>query len=129
MRPAGAVDAKQLARLIADLGSSGFRERERAQDELERLDDKAEPTLRRALAQAPSLEVRRRLEKLLQRLEGPVIAPEQLRNLRAVEALERIATPAAQQLLGTLAQGDPEARLTRDANQSLSRLQRRSRFP
>jgi len=57
LRPAGAVDAKHLARLIADLGSSRFRERERANHELQRLNDKAEPALRRAFGQASSLEV------------------------------------------------------------------------
>jgi hypothetical protein len=48
--------------------------------------------------------------------------PEQLRALRAVESLEYVATPGAQQVLKRLAEGVPGARLTQDARVSLERL-------
>jgi hypothetical protein len=45
--------------------------------------------------------------------------PEQLREIRAIEALGYIATPEAK-----LAEGEPEARLTQEAKASLGRLSR-----
>jgi WD40 repeat protein len=54
-------------------------------------------------------------------LEGPVTDPELLRHIRTVEVLERIATPAAREVLEALAKGAPAARLTREAKASLER--------
>ncbi len=56
---------------------------------------KADEGGRVTLADRPSLEVRHRVEQLLARLERPELPPEQLRRLRALEALERSATPEA----------------------------------
>ena len=47
---------------------------------------------------------------------------EQLRALRAVEALEHAGTAKARSLLQDLARGAPEARLTREARAALARL-------
>jgi hypothetical protein len=44
-----------------------------------------------------------------------------------VTVLERIGTAQAQQVLKTLAQGMPKARLTREAKASLERLSKRGR--
>ena len=49
-------------------------------------------------------------------------AGEQLQALRAIEMLETVRTPQAQQLLGELAKGAPEVRLTQEAKASLERL-------
>src|SRR5262249_3132527 len=76
-------------------------------------------------ANKPSLEVARRAEDLLQKLEGPVRAPETLRNLRAVEVLEHIGTAQAEEILKSLARGHPDARLTQEAKASLDRLGKR----
>jgi hypothetical protein len=126
LRRAQAADAGRLGRLLADLGSEEFPVREKAQAGLEELGDLAEPALRQALADKPALEVRRRMERLLERLRGPVRRPEVLRPLRAVAVLEDVATPAARELLKDLASGAPGARLTREAKASLSRLGRRT---
>src|SRR5262245_8992167 len=96
LRPDAVEDAR-LNRLLADLGSPSFRVRESAQRELEKMGPLAEPRLRRELSNRPTLEVRRRVEHLLQLLDaspqpGPVRSPEQLRALRAVEALEEIGS-------------------------------------
>src|SRR5262249_49925638 len=85
----------------------------------------AAPALRRALGGRPALEVRKRLEGLLEKaLLRPPTGPE-LQALRAVEALEKIASPEARQVLRGLAKGAPEARLTREAMAALGRLTRR----
>lgn len=49
------------------------------------------------------------------------LGPEALRDLRAVILLERSCTPAARNLLAALANGVPEARLTRAAKAALGR--------
>jgi hypothetical protein len=122
VRPAAAADAERLAQLIKDLDSNQFAARKEAAAELEALGDLAEPALRRALQGKPSPEVRRRIEGLLHKLQGPVTSLGQLRLLRVVEALERAGTPETRRLLEVLAKGTPESRLTQEAKQSLERL-------
>jgi hypothetical protein len=51
------------------------------------------------------VEVRRRVEQLLAKLNRPVPLPESLRVLRAVQALEQRGTPPAREMLQALAQG------------------------
>jgi len=53
------------------------------------------------------LETRRRLEQILNLVSG-VPAPETLRTIRAIMALERIGSPEAKSVLETLAKGAPE---------------------
>jgi hypothetical protein len=124
LRPAQAADAQQLARLLADLDSTDFKVRQTAQAALAEFGDLAEPALRKTMANKPTLEVRQRVEKLLEQLRGPVTRPETLRSLRALAVLEHLATPAARQALEKLAAGAPEARLTREAQAALGRLDR-----
>jgi hypothetical protein len=83
------------------------------------------PALRQALAEKPSLEKRQRIERLIEKPHGPITRPETLRALRAVAVLQDIATPEAKQMLATLAQGAPEARLTQEAKASLQLLAKR----
>ncbi len=118
------VGAGRLTQLVADLDSARYATRQQAERELQQLGDLAEPVLRRVLAAKPSLETRRRIEALLERVEGPLPAPEPLRSLRAVELLERIGTTEARQVLQRLASGEPQALLTREARASLQRLAR-----
>jgi hypothetical protein len=125
LRPIQAADAQQLQRLVADLDHDRFEVRRQATQELAALGDLAASALRRALADRPALETRRRLEHLLEKLEGPVTEAEVLRPLRAVDVLELIGTPAAQAVLTRLAQGAPGARQTEQAKASLERLAKR----
>jgi hypothetical protein len=74
------------------------------------------------------LEKRRRVLDLLQACEG-VGEGEPLRSVRALAVLEHIGTAAAGEVLAKLAAGAPEARLTREAQDSLERLRRRSVVP
>src|SRR5262245_49058979 len=54
-------DPKRVSRLLDDLSDNRFSVRQKATDELERLHDLAEPTLRDRLAENPALETRRRI--------------------------------------------------------------------
>jgi hypothetical protein len=127
LSPVQPMDQGRLERLIADLGSDQFAAREKATKELEAAGELAEPLLQKALEAKPDLEMRRRVERLLEKLKRDEWEPslDRLRTLRALEVLERIGTSEAKQVLRGLAQGAPEARLTRDAQAALQRLARR----
>jgi WD40 repeat protein len=120
LRPA--ADPEQILQLIADLSSPRFAVRQKAFMELQYLEEAAEGPLRRMLAEQPSLELRRRVEALLQEIDEKPPDLTLLRALRAVEVLERIGGPDATKLLATLASGAAEARLTREAKATLKRL-------
>ena len=68
--------------------------------------------------------VRRAAGELLEMIDGPGYSAGRLRELRAVEALERMATPEARRVLGGLAAGVTDARLTQEAKAALDRLDR-----
>lgn len=116
------LDVRRIARLIADLDHQRFDVRERAARELEKLGERAEPALRKALADKPSLEAKRRLEGLLTRLEAASPSAETVRQIRAVEVLESIGDQEAQRVLNKLAAGPPEWRLTQEARAAVRRL-------
>jgi hypothetical protein len=121
LRPAPGANEAHLARLLNDLDSNDFVVREKASAALGKLGDVARPAIERALARpGTSLELRKRLQGLIDRLAVP--AGESLRELRALEVLERLGTPEARQVLEALAKGAPEARLTREAQAALRRL-------
>jgi hypothetical protein len=88
------------------------------------LGELAEPALRTGLEGKPSLEVRRRVEQLLKRLEEQLPTPERLRTLRAIAVLEKIGTAEACELLRSLAEGAAGAGPTREAKSALRRLDR-----
>jgi hypothetical protein len=128
LRPMPLVDAKRITQLVTDLDHKRYVVRLQAEKELEKLGELAEPALQRALEGKPSLELLRRVEQLMEKVTGPPTgAP--LRGLRAVEALERMETAEARQLLEALARGAPEGRLTREARASLERLRMPSASP
>jgi RNA polymerase sigma factor (sigma-70 family) len=112
LRPAQAVEPQSFATLIADLDSADFRAREQASAELEKLGLDAEVALQQVLKKKSSLEFRRRVERLLERMPT---SGEWLRDQRALEALELIGSAEARQMIDALAEGQPEARLTREA--------------
>jgi hypothetical protein len=120
LQPAPAPDHKAVERLMKDLDHDDFATREKASKGLLALGDAVEPALRKAAAGDLTVEVRRRVEALLARLD-PVTAPDLLRALRAVEALEGTDASEAREVLEGLAKGDAEARLTREARASLRR--------
>jgi WD40 repeat protein len=125
------LDVRRIDPLIGDLDDAKFAIRQRATAELEAFGEAARPALRRTLAERPTLEVRRRVERLLEQLdqERRMPSPERLRQLRALEVLERIGSPQAGQIFATLAQGSPQAWLTQEAQGALGRLKRRDFRP
>jgi RNA polymerase sigma factor (sigma-70 family) len=119
MPPARALDAearKQVEQWLVDLDSSEAAVRERASAELEKRVLMVELILRKALTGQPSLEQRKRIERVLERLER-----EQVALGRALEALEHAQAAEARQLLEALAAGGPDAWLTREAKAILQR--------
>jgi RNA polymerase sigma factor (sigma-70 family) len=117
---------RRIAALINRLDDDRFAARESAMAELTKLGARAESALRYTLTNRPSLEVHRRVEELLEKLEGVPVSPDTLQQTRAIAVLERIGTLEAQQTLKSLAQGMPEARITREAKASLERLTKRA---
>ena len=127
LRPFIGADADRIARLIADLDHDSYAVREKATADLEQLVKWAEPALRKVLLQPPSLEVQRRIEKVLEKLKGGVAwRQERLRLLRAIAVLEKAGSPAARQELAGLAAGAPDADLRLEAKRSLDRLTRKT---
>jgi RNA polymerase sigma factor (sigma-70 family) len=116
------VNNQRIKQLLADLDDDKFVVREQAAKELEALADRAAPALRKALADKPSLELRRHLEELLARLDGTKLAPETVRQIRAVEALEALGSPESRRLLEKLAAGPPRTWLTQEAKATLQRV-------
>jgi hypothetical protein len=127
VRPASSPDPKRLAQLLADLEKGRVELRRQAESELEGLGDLAEPALRKALDGEPPLVLRKRVERLLDKLFVPT--PGQVRDLRAVELLELIGRSDARQVLRSLAGGVPTTRLTREANDALQRLTKQAVTP
>jgi hypothetical protein len=114
-----------MERLIADLDNDKFAVREKATVELERLGERVQPALRKALTNNPSLETRRRIEQVLEATDPENRGPAQRRALFAVEVLVQAGTPEARRLLETLAAGAPDAPLSDAAKNGLERLSKR----
>ena len=120
------VDEPRIARRVHDLDDPRYAVREQASQELAKMGKFAEPALKEVLKTRPSLEVRRRVERLLEALEGQDSAPypDWLRARRAIHILEHIEDPEAPKLLHTLAGGAPESWLTKEAQAVLDRRSR-----
>jgi len=84
--------------------------------------EQATHLLQNALQAPADLEMKRRLEALLERLDHPLADVNQLRFYRCLTLLERIGTSEARQLLNELTQGAPAAWLTVEARYSLKRV-------
>ncbi len=124
LRPPAAVGEADIRRLIDGLDDRAYAVRARSRRALEEIGEQARPALQKVLAGQPSLEVRRRVEHLLRRLEGAGQSPERLRARRAVEVLEHVGDRDARLVLASLAGGPPAALLTQEARRALKRLRR-----
>jgi hypothetical protein len=120
LKPAGAVDLDKVTGWVRQLDAGEFAQREKASAELLRVGPAAAAALRDALGKSTSAEVKRRLEEILQGF-----AAEERRGDHALEMLEMIHTAEAKRLLGELAAGAAEARLTDAARAALDRIRKR----
>jgi WD40 repeat protein len=119
------VSSERIEKLIADLDNDNFLVREEASRQLRLLGEAAEAALRKALMH-PSLEVRRRVQRLLRQLEDKESDPERLRILRALLVLERIGTPKARKFLEQLRESKPAPALASEIDSTLVRLEHHS---
>jgi RNA polymerase sigma factor (sigma-70 family) len=117
-----AVDAKRLEQLIKDLDDDNFAKRERAAEELEKAGEQAARALQKALEGNPSAEVRLRVKRLLDGLDGGPARERVMRQRRGIEVLEHLGGREARKILQALAEGEGDAPLTREAKAALERL-------
>ncbi|MFO0880137.1 MAG: hypothetical protein U0840_22545 [Gemmataceae bacterium] len=125
IKPIPKLEEGMLTRLIGELDSNEATVRDTATKKLEELEDLAGPALR-AAQKNPSAEVRRRVGRLLERLERTQLNGNEARALRVIEGLELSGSAAARKLLEELAAGAPEARITREATAAANRLKGRA---
>jgi WD40 repeat protein len=125
LRPAAPVDTAAIARWINDLDDAQFPVRERATAALAGVADQAAEALRAELERTRSAEVRQRIRRIFDGAHDADLSPDRLRELRAIEVLEALATPTARERLQVLAGGAAGAFLTREAKAALTRLGRR----
>jgi hypothetical protein len=122
LKPAAPLDAQKITNWIGELESDEFAVRQHAAASLLKSDEQVVATLQKVLASSPPLETRRHLKELVAKLTSDRLTAEQLRLIRAVEALERIGTAEAREVLRTLAQGASGTLPTREAEAALNRL-------
>ncbi|GIW79022.1 MAG: hypothetical protein KatS3mg105_0829 [Gemmatales bacterium] len=113
------VDGQRIRQLVRQLNDDDFKKRVTAEAELMNAGSLVVPILQEVLAKKPSLEVRRRAERILNFYQKS-----DCRALMAVTLLEKIASPEAQQILAKVAGGESEAFVTMQAKAALQRLQR-----
>ena len=119
------IDAKRVERLIADLDGDPSH-RDAALKELAQLGTLVEPALQAAISSEKVPQAaQRRVEKLLHDLDDnqTAISAEDVFHMRSVQALERIGTKPARQLLEKLAQGAEMSPRTRAAVEALRRME------
>lgn len=122
------VAVERIRKLIGNLDNADFAEREAAEAELVRIGRQAESELRKMLAEATSLEVKRRAKRIVDRWSSPATAEYsagEARELRAVWALELAGTTEAKKLLEAWATARIGNRLCEEAGAALKRLQRK----
>lgn len=112
-------DANTVARWITDLDSADFTVRRKATEELTKFGEAITPDPERVLSGKPSLEVRRRIQQLLDQARD--WTAERLRDHRAILALEHIGTRKANEVLRALASRTPAASRTEEAKAAAQR--------
>jgi RNA polymerase sigma factor (sigma-70 family) len=123
LKPALAAPSEAvLNRIFSDLDSDKFATREKASKELDDYGESAVPGVRKKLAGNASSEVKSRATEFLKPFDKGVLTAKRVRQMRAVELLEGLATPAARKILTEVAAGATGAPLTLDAVSALKRL-------
>jgi hypothetical protein len=117
----------QVRTWLANLDDDSFAVRQRANAELARLGPSADPALRQALATASSVEVQRRIERLLGPRRATPLAPEARRGLEGLELLVEIGTPEARRALQDLSQASLAVPFGPEVSSALERLDKRTK--
>jgi WD40 repeat protein len=117
-----ADDPREAMRWIEQLEDDSFEVRKKAAAELEKFGGSAVSALRHKLAEQPSPEVRRQIERLLEKAEA---VERNAHRDRMLAVLEYTGTPEAQAILKSLASGSAESPVTQDAKKCLERLAKR----
>jgi WD40 repeat protein len=115
-----AVSAKELEGLWKELAAPDAGKAYRAMNLLRSSPTESIALLRRRLEAAPATD--QQGAQISVRGREPWRSPDVLRQVRAVEVLEKIGTQPARRLLQKLAAGSQEARLTREAAAAAKRL-------
>jgi WD40 repeat protein len=116
------VGPDEIRQWLAELDDEKFKVREQAAKSLRELGERVLPELHKVMKTKITLEMRVRLEKIMNDIQGMKLLPEELRQHRAVAVLEQIRSKEARQLLEELARGSPGAALTEEAQAALARL-------
>jgi WD40 repeat protein len=122
LRPTPKDQEVSIRRWIEQLASPRFIEREQAIEELSRLADQFEISLRQVWSTTNNAEQRRRLDRILNYQSRSVPSGDRLAQRRMIAVLEARADPPALECLRRVAAGGPSA-LTLDATEALSRIQ------
>jgi WD40 repeat protein/HEAT repeat protein len=116
-------DPEAIKRRIALLDRDEFTIRQRAETELDAMRELATPLLRETVrVPPPSLEVRRRVERILNRLDPGNLSAGGRRAERAIAALECIGTPEAKAALEAVRRQRPTGPLSRAVEDAERRL-------
>ncbi len=127
LRREATVSKDRIRSWISELDSPRYAVRDRAHGSLVTHVYQAESELRQAIAGRISVESRNRITRILEESFTAIPSPVHLREMRAVEILEQIGTPQARDLLRHLAAAEAPTRISRDAAESLKRLESRPR--
>jgi hypothetical protein len=118
-------DEARLAQWIKQLDDDDFPTRKNAKRKLAQAGKFAEPALRNALKNNPSVEVAARIKELLEPLTETGLSPEQKRLIRSLEVLEMIDGKDARAVLKLVADGPKDLDVTQQAKAALERMIKR----
>ncbi|MBI3821804.1 MAG: hypothetical protein HY289_03885, partial [Planctomycetes bacterium] len=121
------LGGKTIGQWVADLGSGQFAVRTEATAMLQKLGLSAAPALRAALSTARDVEMKRRIEEMLDRVAAPEWSAEDVLHARAVEVLEALADAESRALLTRWSAGHGPAVLTSEARKALANLDRNAK--
>jgi WD40 repeat protein len=119
------LDPEKVKKLFRDLDSVHYPTRIAAMEELSKYGRWMEGRYDEAIAGSPSLEYKRRVETLKERLtatNSPSLVQERLRTRRIMLICEQVGSPEAIAALKDLAERAPEEELQEEAKGSLRRL-------
>jgi hypothetical protein len=122
-------DLAAVDHLLRELDHPQFPVRNKAMQQLERMDPTVALRIAKALRQPLQVESKRRLETLYAKLTGPMTQPEFLRAVRSLEVLENYPGPEARKALAELSAAQPERFWTKDIRRALDRFDKTRKAP